>query len=97
MLVAMNGDRTLFGEASSDSIGALAFLAPDRTRPKSPFSKIILLMMQAPRGNGDAARIGQHYDISRGYNQFVKDIEFAFGNIQEALGGAARIAQFTIR
>ena len=61
MLVAMNGERALFGQTSSDAVGTLALLAPDRRGPQAPRLERLIVGRGAAPVDRHAVAVGQQH------------------------------------
>jgi hypothetical protein len=75
MLVAVNSERTLFGQTRSDAVGALALLAPDRRGPQAPRLERLVVGRCATPVDRHAVAVGQQHaaaDAADGEKQPIK-------------------------
>src|ERR1700730_267544 len=63
MLPAMDENRTLFNDRSSDSIGPLDLLGPDSAQPDAPMFELLCFRVVAAMLNGDSIAIAQQNDV----------------------------------
>ena len=61
MLIAVNGKRPLLNNAGPDPVSPFEFFAPDRTGPKSPRIKSLIVCTRAAAIEHNARAIGQQY------------------------------------
>src|SRR5437660_7677765 len=63
MLPAVDENRTLFNDHSSDSVGPLDLLRPNSAQPDTPMFELLRLRLVATMLNGDSFAIAQQNDV----------------------------------
>jgi len=78
MLVAVNGQRPLLGDAGADAVGAFAVLAPDRAGPQAPFIECLVVGDRAAALDRNAARAGARDQLAAASFALAGPIIFQF-------------------
>jgi hypothetical protein len=97
MLVAMDGQRTLFGNAGADAIGAFNRFTPDGTGPKTPIIKCIVITRSTATLDWYAFTVGQKHATTNPPNRHIEAIHAGLCNANHPFHTLAGGSQFMIR
>jgi hypothetical protein len=75
VLVSVNSDRPLFGDAGADAVGAFDRFGPNAAEPSSPVFEPARICFVAAMLDGDARRVTEKKRVSRLANELVEPID----------------------
>ena len=95
MLLTVDDQRLVGGDAGADAVGALLRLGPDRSQIKPGLLQFLLEAGLAEVIDGDAVGVGQDHHVVRSRDLRIKTPEFGGGDADELLHGFKEPAEFS--
>jgi hypothetical protein len=75
VLASVDDDRSLFGDAGTNAVGALYLLGPHTAKPCSPIFEAVCLRVFAAVFDRDAIRVAEEDSVSGLANQTVQPVD----------------------
>jgi hypothetical protein len=96
VLIAINGHRPLFDDASADAVGAFVSLAPDSAGPKAGAIEQGIVARSAAPVDDDPARVSQHDRTADAANSQKEPIDAPLRGEEQRAHPFARLCDFVL-
>src|SRR5260370_35247103 len=91
VLASVDGDRSLFGDAGANAVGAFDRFGPHAAEPSSPIFKSARIVIVAAVLDCDARSVTEEKGIPGRANHLVQAVDFPLGAESELIGRVPKI------